>query len=80
MAIGQRQRTGLAGEHYVASELLRRDWNAALTFGNTEHTDVLAERGATRKSITLQVKTKRTGGSWRMSGPAERARTAGAVT
>ena len=45
MAKGQRQRTGLAGEHYVAAELLQRGWNAALTYGNTQRTDVLAERG-----------------------------------
>jgi hypothetical protein len=75
MARGDKQRIGLAGEHYVASELLRRDWNAALTFGNTAHTDVLAERGDTRKPITIQVKAKqRRGGGWWMPGPADPAR------
>lgn len=68
---GQSQRVGLTGEYYVVSELLRHDWNAALTLGNTERTDVLAEDAASGRTITLQIKTKQTTGAWRMSGPAE---------
>jgi len=71
LAKGEKQRTGLAGEYCAASELLRRGWNVALTFGNTEHTDLLAENAESRRLVSLQVKTKQTSGSWRMSGPAE---------
>ena len=74
MTRGQRQRTGLAGEYCVASALLRRGWNVALTFGNTEHTDLLAEDAESRRLISFQVKTKRTSGSWWMPGPADPSR------
>lgn len=52
--------TGMAGEHFVTGELLRRGWLAAMVNGNSPLIDILASKGA--RTIQIQVKT-RTGGS-----------------
>jgi hypothetical protein len=46
----------LAGEYRVASELLKRNLNATVTFGNAKSADVVAY-GDNRKTIIIEVKT-----------------------
>ena len=46
----------LAGEYRVASELLKRNLNATVTFGNAKSTDVIAY-GSNRKARIIEVKT-----------------------
>mgnify|MGYP001577557230 CR=1 FL=1 len=46
----------LAGEYRVASELLKRNLNATVTFGNAKSTDVIAY-GSNRKAKVIEVKT-----------------------
>jgi len=50
--------TGLAGEYFVAAELSRRGWIAALTLKNTPDIDVIAATPDGRRSINIQVKTR----------------------
>jgi hypothetical protein len=45
----------LAGEFLVAGELLRRNLNAAVTYGNAKKADVVAVSG--RSACTIEVKT-----------------------
>ena len=53
------QMTGLAGEFFVAAELLKRNLQVSVTFGNTKSIDLFAlnENGHT---YTIQVKSVRT--------------------
>jgi hypothetical protein len=53
------QITGLAGEFFVAAELLKRELQVSVTFGNTKSIDLFAlnENGRT---YTVQVKSLRT--------------------
>ena len=53
-----KQITGLAGEYFVAAELLKRDWQVAITLGNAKAIDLIAtnESGHTHR---IQVKTLR---------------------
>ena len=53
------QVTGLAGELFVAAELLRRDIQTSLTFGNAKAIDLLAYNPETRRHFTVQVKAVR---------------------
>jgi hypothetical protein len=46
----------LAGEYRIASELLKRNLNATVTFGNAKSADVIAY-GSNRKAIIIEVKT-----------------------
>jgi len=50
--------TGAAGAYFVAGQLALRGWPASPTFGNTPRTDVLAQVGANRLPLAIQVKTK----------------------
>lgn len=57
MAIDTKQ-TKSIGEHWVASELARRDWAPALTRDGLERTDILAVRTVgERMQIEVQVKS-----------------------
>ena len=51
--------TGLAGELFVAAELLKRGLQASVTFGNAKQIDLLAYNPATRKKFSIQVKSLR---------------------
>lgn len=53
-----KQKVGLAGEFFVAGELLKRNFQVSLTFGNAKAVDILAykDEGAPKK---IQVKTLR---------------------
>lgn len=53
------QMTGLAGEFFVAAELLKRRIQASITLGNAKHVDLLAYNSETRRKFTVQVKSLR---------------------
>lgn len=53
------QTSGLAGELFVAAELLKRDIQTSVTFGNAKSIDLLAFNPETGCSFTIQVKTLR---------------------
>ncbi len=53
------QVTGLAGELFVAAELLKRGLQTSVTFGNAKAIDLLAYNPETRRSFTVQVKSVR---------------------
>jgi len=56
---GSRQFSGIAGEHYVAAELSRREAIATLTSKNTSGIDILAADLTGKKTVAIQVKTSR---------------------
>lgn len=53
------QVTGLAGELFVAAELLKRGLQTSITFGNAKAVDLLAFNPVTGRSFTVQVKSLR---------------------
>lgn len=55
-----KQITGLAGAYFVAAELLKKDWQVAVTLGNSKAIDLIItnELGKTHR---IQVKTLRNG-------------------
>ena len=53
------QMTGLAGELFVAAELLKRGLQASVTFGNAKAIDLLAHNPRTGRTFTVQVKALR---------------------
>lgn len=54
------QITGLAGELFVAAELLKRGLQTSVTFGNAKAIDLLAYNPDTQATFTVQVKALRT--------------------
>ncbi|MFK4706242.1 hypothetical protein ABIC83_003081 [Roseateles asaccharophilus] len=53
------QMSGLAGEFFVAAELLKRGLQTSVTFGNAKSVDLLALHPLTGKTFVIQVKTLR---------------------
>jgi hypothetical protein len=53
------QITGLAGELFVAAELLKRGIQTSITFGNAKAIDLFAYNADTRRKFTVQVKAIR---------------------
>ena len=53
------QITGLAGELFVAAELLKRGLQTSLTFGNAKAIDLFAFNPETGRTFTVQVKALR---------------------
>lgn len=53
------QVTGLAGELFVAAELLKRGLQTSVTFGNAKAIDLLAYNPITRRKFSVQVKALR---------------------
>lgn len=53
------QLTALAGEFFVAAELLRRGLQCSITFGNAKAIDLFAYNPAVKKKFTVQVKALR---------------------
>jgi hypothetical protein len=51
--------SGLAGEFFVAAELLKRDIQTSLTFGNAKSIDLLAHRADPEQTFIVQVKAVR---------------------
>jgi hypothetical protein len=54
------QISGLAGELFVAAELLKRGLQTSVTFGNAKSIDLLAHCPQTERVFIVQVKTVRT--------------------
>lgn len=54
------QITALAGELFVAAELLKRGLQTSVTFGNAKAIYLLAYNPVTKRSFTVQVKSLRT--------------------
>jgi len=52
---------GVAGEYLVAGELSLRGYLAAITLRNTRGTDIIASTKDGKKSISIQVKSNRSG-------------------
>lgn len=48
--------SGIAGEYFVAAELSRRGFTAAITLRNTRGADILATKQDSKRSATIQVK------------------------
>ena len=53
------QLTGLAGEFFVAAELLKRKLQTSVTFGNAKAIDLFALNPRTEHSFNVQVKALR---------------------
>lgn len=53
------QMTGLAGEFFVAAELLKRGLQTSVTFGNAKAIDLIAFNSETGRTFTVQVKALR---------------------
>ncbi len=51
----------LAGEYFVAAELLRRGYNASIVVGNAKAIDIVVANADNTKSILIQVKTTHRG-------------------
>ncbi len=54
-----RQISGLAGEFFVAAELLKRGLQTSVTFGNAKAIDLLAVHPDTGRTFAVQVKALR---------------------
>ena len=57
-------KTGRAGEHYVAAELNRRGVYASPFSGNVPEIDIVATDDDGKRIVHVQVKTKRSPGNW----------------
>ena len=53
------QLSALAGEFFVAAELLKRDFQTSVTFGNAKAIDLLAHNPAINYTFKVQVKALR---------------------
>ena len=53
------QLTGLAGEFFVAGQLLKRNLQTSITFGNAKAIDIFARSEETGITYTVQVKSLR---------------------
>src|ERR1041385_6162500 len=53
------QISGFAGEFFVAAELLKRDLQTSITFGNAKAIDLLAHNPKIDHTFPVQVKTLR---------------------
>lgn len=54
------QISALAGEFFVAAELLKREFQTSITFGNAKAIDLFAQHPKTNRIFEVQVKTLRT--------------------
>ncbi|WP_105201088.1 hypothetical protein [Pseudoalteromonas sp. T1lg10] len=54
------QMTGLAGEFFVAGELLKRNFQTSITFGNAKSIDIFAHSEESGQTYAVQVKSLRT--------------------
>lgn len=61
------QMTGLAGELFVAAELLKRGFQTSITLGNAKAVDLLAIHPTSGRRITVQVKAVRRKNAWPIS-------------
>ena len=63
---GRNQQTGMAGEYFVAAELNRQGAYAVTFAGNMPKIDILASDIRQNRTVSIQVKTRRTG-TWQCS-------------
>lgn len=61
------QMSGLAGEYFVAAELLKRGVQAAFTLGNAKAVDLHAHNASTGRNFNVQVKALRSKGGFLVS-------------
>lgn len=59
-----KQLSGIAGEYYVAAELSRRGYLAAITLRNSDGVDILASNESGEKTFSIQVKTTQNKRKW----------------
>jgi len=59
-----KQISGIAGEYYVAAELSRRGYIAAITLRNSEGIDILVSNHSGEKAFAIQVKTTQNKRKW----------------
>lgn len=59
-----KQLCGIAGEYYVAAELSRRNYLAAITLRNSDGIDILVSNFAGDKLASIQVKTTQGKHKW----------------
>lgn len=55
----EKQIVGLCGEYFVAAELLKRNFQVAVTLGNAKSIDLIARNETTKTSYNIGVKTLR---------------------
>ncbi|MBW3523479.1 hypothetical protein [Chryseobacterium sp. NKUCC03_KSP] len=67
-----KQLSGISGEYFVAAELSRRGFLAAITLRNSESIDIFANSILTNKQICIQVKTSQNKRKWPLSEKVER--------
>jgi hypothetical protein len=53
----QKYHVAMAGEFFVAAELQRRGYSAAVTFGNAKKADVVASSLSDERAVVIEVKT-----------------------
>jgi Holliday junction resolvase-like predicted endonuclease len=61
------QQVGRAGEYFVVAELNKRGAFAVPFAGNMPKIDILACNSGESRTVTIQVKTKRSGKTWQAS-------------
>ncbi len=66
-----KQLSGIAGEYYVAAELSRRGYLAAITLRNSDSVDILVSNQSGDKTFAIQVKTTQNKRKWILSKKAE---------
>ena len=59
-----KQLSGITGEYYVAAELSRRGYLAAITLRNSDGVDILASNYSGEKTFSIQVKTTQNKKKW----------------
>jgi len=59
-----KQLCGVAGEYYVAAELSRRGYLAAITLRNSEGVDILVSNPEGNKLLSIQAKTTQNKRKW----------------
>ncbi len=59
-----KQLSGIAGEYYVAAELSRRGYLAAITLRNSDGVDILVSNESGEKTFSVQVKTTQNKRKW----------------
>jgi len=62
-----KQLSGVAGEYYVAAELSRRGYLAAITLRNSDGVDILASSLEDDNTFQIQVKTTQNKTKWPLS-------------
>jgi len=66
-----KQLSGIAGEYYVAAELSRRGYLAAITLRNSDSVDILVSNQSGEKTFAIQVKTTQSKRKWILNSKVE---------